>query len=106
MPLLANGRLKLPPYNSRYGSCIYVDSTIGIVEWSYIVRNRPADGSVVHTRGNKVLKSTIFEPQRVEGCESTAKFPWFVEVSLDGDRSLMKLHARSLGGSDRFVRNV
>ena len=76
------------------------------MEWSYIVGNRPADGSVVHTRGNSVLKSTIFEPQSVEGCLSTAKFPWFVDVSLDGDGSLMKLHACSLGGSDRFVRNV
>jgi len=51
-----------------------------IVEWSYIVRNRPADGGVVHARGNSVLKSTIFEPQRVEGCVSTCfpgswKFP-------------------------------
>jgi len=54
MQLLANGRLKLPPYNCRYGTRIYVDSIIGIVEWSYIVRNRPADGSVVHTRGNSV----------------------------------------------------
>jgi hypothetical protein len=38
----------------------------------------------------------------VEGCVSTAKFPWFVEVSLDGERSLVKLHACSLGGSDRL----
>jgi hypothetical protein len=59
-----------------------------------------------YTRGNSVLNSTIFEPQRVEGCVSIAKFPWFVEVSVDGDRSLMKLHACSLGGSDRYIQNV
>jgi hypothetical protein len=55
--------------------------------------------------GNSVLQSTIFEPQRVEGCISTAKFSWFVEVSLGGEMGLIKLHACSLGGSDGCTQN-